>query len=312
MRPGSFAVKKETMSDLGTNKLLAGTPLEIFERFRPDDLSHAATAFVESLRINSVSEKTRSNCCVIIKRRNMYGERVAELINLYFRMAGIGIHYVSDALKWQQREITSFRKLNGDHFHADITAPRTIMLDKMPGKSLWDHMNAGTLTLQMLAATGRAYRRAHAIRVNKPGDTWSHGDASMANVVYDEKARCARLVDFEMMHKGALSPAARRADDLLALLLDMVDRVPGPQWLPFTICFLRAYDNVDLMPELRKRLVVPGHLASIWWNVRTNFARPAKVKRRLASLRRAIRELEIYLAARARARHRRCPSNHCQ
>jgi hypothetical protein len=59
------------------------------DRLIPDGLSHAAISFVESLKINSITEKARRDRRVVIKRRNVYGERAADLINFYFRAAGI-------------------------------------------------------------------------------------------------------------------------------------------------------------------------------------------------------------------------------
>ena len=50
----------------------------LLERFIPDGLSHPATAFVESLKINTISEKRRRDRTVVIKRRNIYGEGGAD------------------------------------------------------------------------------------------------------------------------------------------------------------------------------------------------------------------------------------------
>ena len=63
----------------------------IVERLLPLSLAHAATSFVESLKINSISEKQRRNRRVVVKRRNIYGGRAADLINFYFRMANLPI-----------------------------------------------------------------------------------------------------------------------------------------------------------------------------------------------------------------------------
>ena len=71
-----------------------GKPLK--DLLVPEGLSHAATSFVESLKINSITEKVRRDRRVVIKRRNVYGERAADLINFYFRAAGLPIRYLSD------------------------------------------------------------------------------------------------------------------------------------------------------------------------------------------------------------------------
>jgi tRNA A-37 threonylcarbamoyl transferase component Bud32 len=288
-----------------------GKPL--MDRLIPDGLSHAATSFVESLKINSITEKTLRNRHVVIKRRNVYGERAAGLINFYFGAADIPIRYLSDVREWRQWEARCFHMLNGDRFRATVTDSRTVTLDKLPGNNLWDHMNRGTLTPRMLKAAGSEYRRAHHLKSEEFGSGWSHGDASMTNVIYNEKTERARLIDFEIRHEKSLPATARHADDLLVFLLDMVGRVPNRQWLPFAIGFLRAYGDGAVMRELKKRLVIPSGLAAIWWNVRTNFTDSAKVNRRFQALRRAIGKLELHRSrTTARPRNKRRPSTTCQ
>ena len=217
-----------------------GKPL--LDRLISDGLSHAATSFVESLKINSITEKVRRERRVVIKRRNVYGERAADLINFYFRAAGLPIRYLSDVREWRRWEARCFQMFNGDRFRATVTDNRTVTLDKLPGDNLWEHMNRGTLTLRMLKAAGSEYQRAHHFKTKELGNGWSHGDASMTNVIYDEKAHRARLIDFEIRHEKSLPAAARHTDDLLVFLLDMLGRIPNRQWLSFAICFLRAYN----------------------------------------------------------------------
>jgi tRNA A-37 threonylcarbamoyl transferase component Bud32 len=194
------------------------------DRLIPDDLSHAATSFVESLKINSITEKVRRDRQVVIKRRNVYGERGADLINFYFRAAGIPIRYLRDVREWRRWEARCFQMFNGDRFRATVTNNRTVTLDKLPGDNLWEHMNRGTLTLRMLKAAGNEYRRARHFKTKELGNGWSHGDASMTNVIYDEKAHRTRLIDFEIRHEKSLPASARHADDLLVFLLDLVEK----------------------------------------------------------------------------------------
>src|SRR5215471_15567810 len=84
----------------------------------PEALSKAANRLVDSLKINSTSEKVRRGRRVVIKRRNGYSEQLAELSNLYFRAAGIPIRFWAKIQEWQQWEVTCFNMLNGDRFHA--------------------------------------------------------------------------------------------------------------------------------------------------------------------------------------------------
>jgi hypothetical protein len=112
-----------------------GNGLTLLKRFIPDGLSHAATAFIESLKINTISEKRRRGRLLVIKRRNILGERGADLINFYFRLAGITIRYLSNVRDWRRWEASCFQMPNGDRFQAKIIDARTVCLDKLRAKA---------------------------------------------------------------------------------------------------------------------------------------------------------------------------------
>jgi hypothetical protein len=107
-----------------------GKPLK--DLLIPEGLSHAATSFVESLKIDSITEKARRGRRVVIKRRNVYGERAADLINFYFRATGVPIRYLSDAREWRWWETRCFQILNGDRFRVKVRGSRTKTLDNCP------------------------------------------------------------------------------------------------------------------------------------------------------------------------------------
>jgi hypothetical protein len=138
-----------------------GNGLTLLERFIPDGLSNAATTLVDSLKINSTSEKVRRRRRVVIKHRNIYGEQLADLANLYFRMSTIPIRFWSKVDDWRRWEIGCFKMLNGHRFRVFASGARTVCEEKLPRKSLWDHMNRGTLTRRMLEAAAHEFRRAH-------------------------------------------------------------------------------------------------------------------------------------------------------
>jgi hypothetical protein len=71
-----------------------GKPL--MDRLIPDGLSHAATSFVRISQNQFDYGKVRRDRRVVSKRRNVYGERAADLINFYFRAAAFPIRYLSD------------------------------------------------------------------------------------------------------------------------------------------------------------------------------------------------------------------------
>jgi len=259
----------------------------------PLGLADVATKLVEAIAINSVSEKIRRKRTVVVKRRNIHSEQLADLTNVYFRFADIPIRFWSKKQEWQRWEVDCFNMLNGDCFRASASGPRTVIADKLPGESLWEHLNRGTLTRRMLLAAAAEFRRAHEFWSDEFRGRWSHGDASITNVIYDANNNRARLIDFEIYHDKSLATAARQADDLLVFLLDLVGTAPGRQWIPFATTFLEGYGNAEVIVQLRKQLDLPGGLAWIWWGVRTNFTDPAKVKGRLASLSRAIAKMKF-------------------
>jgi len=279
----------------------------------PQALSNAAARFVDSLKINSVSEKVRHRRRVVIKRRNGYSEQLAELSNLYFRMAGIPIRFWAKVEDWRRWEVECFKMLNGDRFRAWASGDKTVCADKLPGKSLWEHLEQRRLSREMVEAAGHEFRRAHQLRSHEFRGPWSHGDAGANNVIYDEKTGRARLIDFEIVHNKSLPAKSRQADDLLVFLLDVIAVAPNPQWLTLALAFLNAYGNTAVICELEDELALPNGMAWIWWGVRTSFANPAKVKQRLEKLRDVVANLEFYRAfAARRARHRRRASISCQ
>src|SRR6266403_1424880 len=283
------------------------------ERLIPQALTDAAATFVDSVKLSSVSERVRRGRRVVLKRRNAYSEQLADLANLYFRMSSIPIRFWSKVEDWRRWESECFQMLNGVRFRVLAGGAKTVCVDRLPGKTLWEHLNRGTLTRQMLEAAGRELRRAHQLWSDEFGGGWSHGDATMSNVIYDEKTRRARMIDFELIHDKSVPAKSRHADDLLVFLLDVVAIAPSRRWLPFSLSFLNAYGDPVVIAELTDHLALPNGMAWIWWGVRTSFAKPAKVKGRLAKLRGVIANVGRYRTIAAkRARQRRRASISCQ
>jgi len=279
----------------------------------PQSLANVATKLVEAIAINSISERIRRKRTVVVKRRNLHSEQLADLTNLYFRVADIPIRFWSNVEEWQRWEIDCYNMFNGDRYRAYSSGPRTVIAEKLPGESVWEYLNRGTLTRRMLIAAATEFRRAHQFWSDEFRGRWSHGDASITNVIYDTSTNRARLIDFEIYHEKSLATAARQADDLLVFLLDLVGTLTTRQWIPFAMTFLEAYGDAEVIAQLRTQLDLPGGLAWIWWGVRTNFTNPAKVKHRLANLSRTIGKTKFYDGAvSARPRSKRRPSISCQ
>ena len=80
---------------------------------------------------------------VIIKRRNTYSEQLAELSNVYFRMAGIPIRFWARIRDWQLWERQCFNMLNGDRFSCSRPARQNSLRRQAARKSLWDPSELG-------------------------------------------------------------------------------------------------------------------------------------------------------------------------
>ena len=260
-------------------------------------LAEAKTTAVASLKRNRVVDHYHFGRAVLVKRRNGIARSISRLANFYFHLAHIPISFVADPEKWQQWEISCYRMLN-ERFRIYTVGPHKVCQDRLPGESLWDHMKRGTLNGRMIEAAAREFGRAHSMWSDYFHGPWSHGDASMCNVLYDEFADRARLIDFEIVHDKSLPAAARHADDLLMCLLDLAGFVSRKRWRELALCFVRTYDDPDVTRELIQRLHPPRGLARIWWHVRSNFKGTAKITSRLASLRWALsRDLRLNCGA---------------
>src|SRR5207244_9112534 len=158
--------------------------LTLLERFIPDGLSNAATTLVDSLKINSISEKVRRRRRVVIKRRNIYGEQLADLANLYFRISSIPIRFWSKVDDWRRWEAGCFKMLNGDRFRVFASGKRTVCEEKLPGKSLWDHMNRAQPTRQLLEQPATEIRRLNKFGKKELEAHWSNAERALPIDIY--------------------------------------------------------------------------------------------------------------------------------
>src|SRR5215471_19222138 len=192
---------------------LLGNGGSLVETLVPQSLANVATKLVEAIAINSISEKIRRKRTVVVKRRNLHSEQLADVTNLYFRVADIPIRFWSKVEEWQRWEVDCYNMFNGDRYQAYASGLRTVIAAKLPGESLWEYLNRGTLTRRMLIAAATEFRRAHEFWSDEFRGRWSHGDASITNIIYDASNNRARLIDFEIYHDKSLATSARQADD---------------------------------------------------------------------------------------------------
>jgi len=248
----------------------------------------AAESALNRIKINAISKEIRNGRPVWVKRRRAAGGPVARFANLFFRWAQNPVYVWPRLEAWQEWEIYCFRKLNGDAFQAFAEGNSVVCAEKLPGTSLSEHLDNGTLTTDMLGAAALEFRRAHQLWCERFNGPWSHGDAHLANVLYDEAEHRARFIDFEVIHKSCLSAVERHADDLLVFLQDMAGRVRSDLWLPYSLAFIGTYEDPEVIAALKHRLVVPRGVPRVWWAVRTRCINGRELRQRVQALRDAL------------------------
>ncbi|HZJ13510.1 MAG TPA: hypothetical protein VFD27_00590, partial [Chthoniobacteraceae bacterium] len=237
------------------------------------------------IKINVLTRETRDGRACWIKRRRAASGPIMAIANRFFTLAGNPVCALADPRVWQRWEIACFLQLHGDLFRAFACGKWAVGADELPGESLSRHLNAGTLSPEMLAAAGRELRRAHDCHCAEFGGPWSHGDPHSGNFIYDDASGRARLIDFEVMHYRSLPADERHADDLLVFLQDLVGRISSDGWLPGARAFLEAYGRPEIVRLLDQRLVVPRGLARLWWSVRTTYLPQKELAQRITALR---------------------------
>lgn len=240
---------------------------------------------IDGIKINSISKEMRNGSEVWVKRRLPGRGLLIRCANFFFRLVRNPVRVWHGLEDWRRWEVLSFQILNGDKYQAFADSDRSICAERIPGTTLSDHLERGTITIEMYEAAAEELRNAHTLWCKEFNGPWSHGDSHLANMIYDEASGRARMIDFDVIHEKSLSPEERHADDLLIFLQDLVGRVPVEQWLTGAICFLSAYGRPEVIRILKLRLDVPGGVALLWWIVRANYLRPAELRRRIKALR---------------------------
>lgn len=263
---------------------------------RPSSLFASAKSAIDSIRLNHVTREIQDGRGGWLKTRTPGSERIARIANLFFRLARNPVRVWEKSADWQQREMDNFNLLHRDEFRARGAGRRGVRLDDIAGVNLCEELELGRLTDAMLDAAARELARAHALTMPRdnglggdltlPSPPWSHGDARLANFLFDPTANRARLIDFEVRHLPTLTAEQRHADDLLVFLQDLMGRLPDERWLPAALRFLHAYGRCAPIAALKNRLAVPRFgFPRLWWAIRTRYTPRAKLVQRTQALR---------------------------
>jgi tRNA A-37 threonylcarbamoyl transferase component Bud32 len=143
--------------------------------------------------------------------------------NVYLGRSGSSFRMHVSAEEWAAYEVAQHRALHGEDSAGRLDS-RTIWTAHLEGESLTSLVSrAGNDARKAMRAAGREIGRAHAVVVS--GRAFSHGDLHLSNLLFDEATGRAREIDFETPHDPAHSALVRHADDLQALVLDILGKV---------------------------------------------------------------------------------------
>src|SRR5262249_23083937 len=149
------------------------------------------------------------------------------------------------------------------------------------------------------AAAARELRRAHQLPCSRYGAAWSHGDLHLDNILYDQAADRAVLIDFDGRHDFRLSSTHRHGDDLKVMLLELIG-LADERWLQPATALIEEYQESSVLNELSRQLFIPRGFAKILWHVRTNGAPTGQVEERLKTAQEIIGRVAATTAGAAR------------
>jgi hypothetical protein len=233
---------------------------------------------IDAVRVNVTTEIVRDGCRLLLKRRRKGCSAVVACGNVFLALARSNIVMFPSVRAWQAWELHSYALLHGGARRAGAVGRDAIVVEALPGETLARRLARGGLTPAMMAAAARELGRAHAL-------AWSHGDPHLGNVLYDEAADRAYLIDFETRHEPQLSVTERRADDLLVLLMDVMASDASPRWLELARALVATYPAREALGVVRDRLRPPDGWARVLWRIRTHHRPPDWIRGRVTVLR---------------------------
>jgi glycosyltransferase involved in cell wall biosynthesis len=183
---------------------------------------------LSKLRLNVIKPRhVPGHPPLIAKRRRWFSRWIIAPGNLYLRWLDSKVRVLPDRL-WQRWECAVNRRLYGIECRVD--SRRWLLLPRWPGTVLAefgaDIRLARDDRLRALATASHAMRGLHQIDMALYDGTagrFSHGDATLKNVMYDPVSARARWFDFDTVHDPSEPPLARQADDIRALLYSALE-----------------------------------------------------------------------------------------
>jgi glycosyltransferase involved in cell wall biosynthesis/SAM-dependent methyltransferase len=192
---------------------------------------------------------------LIAKRRRWFSRWIIAPGNLYLRWLDSKVRVLPDRL-WQRWECEVHRQLYG--FECRVDSRGWLLLPHWPGTVLAEYGADIRLSrddrLRGLARASHAMRGLHLIDMflyDGTAGRFSHGDATLKNVMYDPSSVRARWFDFDTVHDPSEPPLGRHADDLRALLYSALETFFDVPVSVIVETVKTAYDDRAVWDHLR-------------------------------------------------------------
>jgi hypothetical protein len=183
---------------------------------------------------------------------------------------------------WAAREIETYALAYGAR--VERVAPGVVLIPALPGVPaapvLASRDAAADEKAGIMTAAARALAALHRLVVRAADgsrETFSHGDPTVANVLWDPVTRQASWLDFEMAHDGRRPELERRVHDLRTLSYSAAAALTPDEYGLVPASLVTGYADRNVLDALCTRLRVPASPLLPLWN--------AHVPRRLAEVR---------------------------
>jgi hypothetical protein len=215
------------------------------------------------------------------KRRRPWAGAVVAAGNACLAVAGVPQRMLArDA--WAAREIETYALAYGAR--VERVAPDVVLLPALPGVTaacvLASREVSADEKARVLTAAARALAALHRFVVRTAdGSTqaFSHGDPTVANVLWDSATGRASWLDFDVGHDGRRTELERRVDDLRTLAYSAAAELAPHEYGLVPASLVTGYVDRGVLDALRTRLRVSASPLLPLWS--------AYVPRRLAEAR---------------------------
>ena len=203
----------------------------ILVRFLIQPLLDPIAWCISRVRVNRVTFETVDGRDYVRKRRWVLGWSLILIGNIVFRFRRVPVKVLRRQawFEWEQR----VQSATGIEFPQQ--SPGGLLTQRDRGRLLADTLvelcDQKQIVEHLAIALAELYR-LHQIEVEMDLGcggkivAFSHGDASVNNVIFDSTSETARWFDFDLRHNLQQSTELRRADDLRAFLFTAVQCLP--------------------------------------------------------------------------------------